>query len=401
MTKRSKSRTKMSVGGIIARDFLNHFLPEDRETCVHTFQALDDARNNNTRPEIFCEETFNAKLDAKFQKMNAHGAGIFFTPNRQDGEGRSIDNTIAIRAVFADLDEGCPVPDEPLEGWPIEPNVVVQSSPGKFQVYWLIDDDDKMDHADFIGVQQCLALDYGSDMAVHDPCRLMRVPGYSNMKAKYDEPEVTVVYTDADYYTVADILEAFPPLELITQEDADEALEEWRGHSDTTQPGDVEAALGYLADGEFVDDYDHWHKFGWAIMRSFGDAGYNMWRNWSKQSDKFDEDGCKLKWKQLSRDADKAGSSGLPVRIGSIFHLAIEQGYQPPKRARMDTVDELLLDEPVYKETAIEFGLRISATGAWEGDPNSDDEEMQDPVAAMMTRINATNLYKTASIVKV
>ena len=80
---------------------------------------------------------FHGSLDEHWDELvelNDKGAGIFVTVNETDGKGRKEENIIGIRAIFQDDDDG-------FEGtYPLTPSIQVQSSPGKFQRYWLCSD---------------------------------------------------------------------------------------------------------------------------------------------------------------------------------------------------------------------------------------------------------------------
>lgn len=62
-------------------------------------------------------------------RLNAEGAGIFYTVNATDLKGRRVENIIGIRSVFVDLD-GAPL--EPIYDAPLESHVIVESSPGRY-----------------------------------------------------------------------------------------------------------------------------------------------------------------------------------------------------------------------------------------------------------------------------
>src|SRR5215471_17224946 len=67
-------------------------------------------------------------------KQNARGAGIYITVNETDGKGRKKTNITRIRALFNDLD-GSPL--APVTNAKAKLHIVMQSSPDRFQTYWL------------------------------------------------------------------------------------------------------------------------------------------------------------------------------------------------------------------------------------------------------------------------
>ena len=82
-------------------------------------------------------------------------------------------------------------------------------------------------------------------------------------------------------------------------------------------------ALPYISN----DGYDQWLKIGQAL-HSEGDHMLSEWQHWSASSEKFKPGECEAKWKTFNRN----GSVG----IGTVFHLATENGWQRPKEHRAD-----------------------------------------------------------------
>ena len=82
-------------------------------------------------------------------------------------------------------------------------------------------------------------------------------------------------------------------------------------------------ALPYISN----DDYDQWLKVGQAL-HSEGDHMLSEWQHWSSSSEKFKPGECEAKWTTFDRN----GSVG----IGTVFHLASQNGWQRPKEHRVD-----------------------------------------------------------------
>lgn len=117
-----------------------------------------------------------AEHGATLTRLNKSGACIFVMANQGDGKGRRSDNVTGVRAIFVDLD-GAPL--EPVLECSVRPSIVVESSPGRFHAYWLVND---MPVRDFKSAQQALADMFSSDPAVCDAPRLMRLPGFVHRK---------------------------------------------------------------------------------------------------------------------------------------------------------------------------------------------------------------------------
>jgi hypothetical protein len=142
----------------------------------------------------------NGALD-KLVKWNDKGAGVFFTVNATDGNGRQAHNIVGVRAVFVDLD-GAPL--APVLECGLDPHDVVESSPRRYHAYWLVDDC-PLDQFEL--VQRALAQRFGGDPSVHDLPRVMRLPGFIHRKG---DPFVTRMLEGVGHsgspYTLAEIV---------------------------------------------------------------------------------------------------------------------------------------------------------------------------------------------------
>lgn len=153
---------------------------------VFTFQTFDGTKREEK------EGRLAGVLHGRFTDhasgltaLNQVGAGIYVMVNEGDGrvhEGqrtcRTNANVIRVRANYVDLDNA-PVDLEPLLTAPIPPDIIVESSPTKYQAYWL---SEGCPLEQFSGIQKGLIERYGGDKAVHDLCRVLRVPGFWHQK---------------------------------------------------------------------------------------------------------------------------------------------------------------------------------------------------------------------------
>jgi hypothetical protein len=49
---------------------------------------------------------------------------------------------------------------------------------------------------------------------------------------------------------------------------------------------------------EFCENYFQWIEIGLSL-KSLGDAGYELWKEWSKKSSKYEEDACEYRWERF------------------------------------------------------------------------------------------------------
>jgi hypothetical protein len=147
----------------------------DPTAATFTFQTFDD---NADRKDEKLAGVWVGTLRGLWSKLRRYNksAGVFVTVNETDGKGRAAKNIERVRAVFVDLD-GAPLPG----AFHVEPHVVVESSPGRWHLYWLVRD---CSRDEFAPLQKRLAAHYGGDKAVHDLPRVMRLPGFVHRKRK-------------------------------------------------------------------------------------------------------------------------------------------------------------------------------------------------------------------------
>jgi len=164
------------------------FLKQFTEDTIITFQTFSDlkdskdSKDKGSKPRIIHDKFAN--VASALSKLNKHGDGVFFMVNRGDLRGRAAANVNAIRALFVDLD-GAPV--QQLYQCKLEPHFIIESSPGRFHGYWLVED---CPLTLFTPLQKALAKRFGGDPSVHDLPRVMRLPGFLHNKG---EPFVTRV----------------------------------------------------------------------------------------------------------------------------------------------------------------------------------------------------------------
>ena len=165
--------------------------------------------------------TLSTPEDAELlTRLNSKGAGVYIMVNAGDSKGRTAENVVRVRALFIDTD-GAPYPAD----LPLKPHLVVQSSPGRWHLYWLVDG---VVLESFMTLQKALAEHYGTDPSVHDLPRVMRLPGFYHCKA---EPVLVELLSCDDHapYSPLDIFSAWPFLtEKLAAERAAQAEKEQR-----------------------------------------------------------------------------------------------------------------------------------------------------------------------------
>jgi len=170
-----------------------------------TFQTFTDAKPKPEHDPL--KGVRHGSLEACagwLSAMNQAGAGVFVTINETDGRGRKLENITAIRALWQECDRG----DEP--GLPVDPHIIVESSPGKHHRYILVDGA-PLDQ--FEAVQLRLVNDYGSDPNAKDRSRVLRLPGFYHLKNPAQPHRVQLVHESGSQpMPWSEALRRFPPV---------------------------------------------------------------------------------------------------------------------------------------------------------------------------------------------
>jgi len=177
-----------------------------------TFQTFDD---NSQRKSPKLARTIHGTLAERWEELcrfSAQGAGIYLCVNRTDLIGRKRENIVAVRSLFVDFD-GAPLTNIlRLKAVGLEPHLVVQTRENRFHVYYKVVD---FPLEAFKPTQQRIIRILGSDPAIHDLPRVMRLPGFPNKKDALDAPYMVRAATPRAHppYTLAQIEEALTQVE--------------------------------------------------------------------------------------------------------------------------------------------------------------------------------------------
>jgi hypothetical protein len=183
-------------------------LTGDENTPV-TWQTFDDCKlkDHKKRPSLI--RVLHGPLSQHYnqlKRLNDDGAGIYVTVNSTDFRGRRDENIVSIRAVWSDDDGGILDPNK----MPLRPQLVVQTSPGKQQVYILTEDAPIEEHA---AVIERMVKDHGCDPGAKGLARVLRVPGFYHMKVPTNPHRVEISHmTDDPPYPWKTVKLAFPPM---------------------------------------------------------------------------------------------------------------------------------------------------------------------------------------------
>lgn len=290
---------------------------------VWWFRALADARANDLRP---CHRSGVWEGVAPLlDELSREGFALFFVVNAGGRKAEQIDR---VRAVFVDLD-GAPL--GPVLACALEPHAVVETSPGHWHAYWVTDG---LDLRQFETVQRAIAARFDGDPTVHDLPRVMRLPG--SWHRKTDTPHrVRIVHeSGAQPYSAERVLAEFlgngPAVASPARSAAPASLGSVPAgvrHMPDAQRVELFDALRFLAERGSTwspDDRSAWVRVGMAL-KEFGQAGLEIWTEWSRQSSKFDEVDQRRTWATL-----KPATGTNHLRVESIFLAAHALGWSAP-----------------------------------------------------------------------
>jgi RecA-family ATPase len=273
-----------------------------------------------------------AELWPRLVELNKLGDAIYCTVNGTDGLGRKAYNVVKVRALWREDDDGVRH-SKPL---PIEPCLIVETSPGRAHEYVLADDLTRDDHRSAMASMVEL---YGSDPSARDLSRILRVPGFLHQKGKpYLVSIVGGRATKPGYTrrTADEVRKAFPPLPPKPETHSQTRAED-------VNLAHVSEALRYVTD---FDNRQTWLTVGAALHDVDTDEARELWDTWSQQSGKYDPDDQQRVWDSFNHGRDRR------VTVGSIYRLAAKGGWKPPADFRGDptsgfTGDEDLTPDPL------------------------------------------------------
>lgn len=246
-----------------ARAFLEMLEAETAEFCFRTFP---DRKDSTLRPRTY-GGSFENQWE-QLQRENKRSAGVFVVIN---GGGQKRAEITRVRAVFADTD-GAPL--EPiLEA--LTPHIVVESSPGKWHVYWLVDDAFPL--SEFRPVQLAIAERFCTDRNVSDLPRVMRVPGFYHNKAQPHLTRLITIKRNLPHYTLDEVVSGLD-FELQHHHDHRPRADE-PNSSSMVDIHEVERALAYI--NPFVPR-EQWIKPILALAYDYGEQARELAHRWSR-----------------------------------------------------------------------------------------------------------------------
>lgn len=201
----------------------------DPEATRFTFQTFDDRKAADKQSKVSralarVRHGTLAELASTLTGANEDGAGIYVALNETDFKGREAGNIRRVRAVCVDLDNA---PLEPVVDHTPPPHMVVETSPGRFQAFWIVDG---LELDEFTPIQLAIAAKFGGDPKVADLPHVFRLPGFLHNKGKPFLARIEHISDEPPYK--ADVFrgeQAAEQIEVIEEGSRNTSLTSWAG----------------------------------------------------------------------------------------------------------------------------------------------------------------------------
>jgi hypothetical protein len=178
---------------------------------------------------------YDVPIDAHLKRLelyNEAGSDVYFSVNGTSSIGRTHRHVQSLRALFVDYDHGLPTT------WELIPSALVESSPGKFQAYWLLHDPGRgypgalpmcMEFfTQWQDAENRWVAATGGDWAARDIARILRLPGFANHKYN-PAKNVRLMYATMEArYTLSELRNCYKDAKL-------PATKDWEPRSDREQ----------------------------------------------------------------------------------------------------------------------------------------------------------------------
>lgn len=260
------------------------------------------------------------------RKLNERGYNIYFGINPRRAEGGSSNNDVLLaRCLFVDFD-GVALAEVRRridEARLPTPTLILNSGHGS-HCYWRLDEP-LHDLGEWRSRQQGLIDALDSDQSIKDAARIMRAPGFMNVKYD-DRAACDLVECDAArQYSLAEFPRAAP-----VERDHSPGSHQFNGEVNKAERANAIAYLDRLK-RERCDNHHDWIKVGMTLHAiDPGDDMLKTWDQWSKTSPKWQEGECARRWasfdpecKRQEQIRDPKHNHG-PATIATLHKMANE-----------------------------------------------------------------------------
>ncbi|MBL8553704.1 MAG: AAA family ATPase [Phenylobacterium sp.] len=291
-----------------------------------------DAKAQLRHARLFHVSELDAAADFAAERNATPGVNVYVGAalRREDanrGRRAKASDVMGTRVLWFDADHDAKATvDKAMSGSPA-PNVLVRTGavPSlRVHGYWQLPEL-LTDHAAITGQLKALVAHLGTDPAVTDPPRVLRMAGSVTWPKKPGRVPEVVGYRATTATPSATSLESlrtlYPPSIAVGSADP-------RREAAPAAPirppvivtpkllAELRDALRYIE----THDYHTWERIGEAL-KTLGEAGWDLWHEWSATSEAYEPDEAERKWQSFK--AERTG-------YAAIFAEAQRRGWRNP-----------------------------------------------------------------------
>lgn len=281
--------------------------------CFRAFHETDKSES-----AINYTGSFDDVVD-ELTTVNQFGFGVFFIPNRGGHKDNDI-NQFTSLYIDIDGDKGQTLPTQ----WHVQPSYILQRE-NNYHAYWLLDTPNVVTAEEFTAAQKTLINFYGTDKPIHNPSRVMRLPGFLHQKRPDNPTSYSILFDNSiARYSMADLTSSLPVV-AIPAPIAPQALPVGDANVD-----EVRRMLGTL-DPDM--QYEEWLQVGMGLKHKFHESielGFTLFNEWSSgatRTNVYNPAEVRRKWDFDIKSQARDGKAS--VTIATIADMAIKGGYRP------------------------------------------------------------------------
>lgn len=158
--------------------------------------ASKASKNKDGKPfnRIFAPKKWQSRQHGQsvydfLKSYNERGLAVYMTVNpvaREYAKGNRFSGVgnqhiVGVNALFLDFDQPHAISLGAIDAMTLPPSIVVETSPGKYHCYWLLESNNVISVAEFTAFQSALQdkfIELQPDVSIKDLARIMRVPGF-------------------------------------------------------------------------------------------------------------------------------------------------------------------------------------------------------------------------------
>lgn len=330
MTKAiSKSRTRFMIDLEAARTHVRAIAGDaNAPVCFRCTPERPDVRKKHdampkeqrARVKMTWRNLPLAEATVTLREKNAKGRSVYVIPQVFNG-GTKTEHCKAVRVVVLDLD-GTPLPPtwEPLPS----PHLILETSPGKYQAWWRIEQSQDFDL--WKSVMQRLATMYGGDPNVARITQPFRLAGFYHVKRKPFRSRI-VELNDAPPTTLFDLDFDLPAASSDDRADNNGEVEAGKVSAD-----ELRRSLSHVPVKPFNHNYELWLKFAMAAHHMTGGAGREAFIEWCVQDPDYADAAAEI---ESAWDCFKDGKAKV-VTIGTYNKILKEIGASTEAKPQED-----------------------------------------------------------------